>query len=817
MTPVQHPFVLLLLVPALALLRRRPLLAATAATIVLALAGPVLPGGRPARRIVLVLDASGSAGASSAELEDWAEAFRNRLEPGDRLAVVRVAAGAAVTRPLAPASEPPPASGGRIVLPAGATDLAAGLDAAREVLAGRPGDVFLVSDGRANRGDARAAAARLAAAGAKLLAVPLGEAPSEDAAVLAVRAPDRARPGVPFEVVATVVDRSGGRVEVALRTGEAELERRSIELAAGVPAHVVFAVAGLAPKSRRAGYAVRISRRSDEVPENDEALLRVLEDGASRPLVVSTRADSAFLRLLAPEEPLAVAPADAPIDPADYAGVPLVVLEEVPADALSDAAQRALEAAVRRGTTGLLAAGVERAFGTGGYPGTVLERILPVWSDPRRRLGRPLALVVCLDRSGSMNEAIGSATKIHLAKAAFTRLVDRLEAGDAVALVPFAEGVADRVPAEGLLEIEGPEGALRLGGALGFVACGGTDLRPALEDALRTLQGTSAPLRHVLVVSDGKPKPGTPLADLGRQLAEAGATLSILLTAEGLDSAEFDDLVRAAGARVVPVLDVDRLPDVFLQEIAWKKDSLVRDEGPYPVRFRAGGEVFPGAVPAGPVPRFVRTTAREQATVHFEVGEGDPLAATWQVHLGKAGALTADADRLAGGEELLGRLVGWLTSRATASGVVLEAERAGDGFEIRVRLEAFRASLADPTLEVGGERVELVRVEPSLYRARWSIPAVLASPFVPVVLAERSVLAEDWLAVGPGPELLELGADRPALEALAAVAGGDILDALDPGRARPVPAGSGPVPLSPFAVALALVLFLAERVRVALH
>ncbi|MBI4613747.1 MAG: VWA domain-containing protein [Planctomycetes bacterium] len=845
-----HPWALALLVPIGVLVgwqawRRRPPgfgHAAVAALLALALAGPGLPGDRAARRVVLVLDASESVlateGATADDLGDLAEEFRSRLDPQDSFAIVYAGREATLARDLAPAGEGPGTPPGRLLLDRDGTDLALALDLGRARLAGEPGDVFLVTDGRETRGDALPAAVRLAAAGARLHVARTGREPVGDRRVLSFTAPDPVEPDRSFLATAVVLAPEGGTLVGTLSRDGREIERRIFDAPAGLPVRVSFEVAGLERGSATpdmdaaAGNALLefelrpAAGGADPIPENNRGAVRVRARISRPPLVLSARESPATARLISGAR--VVPPGSAPIEAADYRGIPLVAIEDVPAPALSAAAQDALAIAVRDLGMGLLVVGGRGAFGPGGYAGSRLEDALPVRSDPARREGEEIALVVCLDRSGSMGEKPpgGSATKLEIAKAAFARLVQRLDEGDAVALVPFAAAIdrESRIPAAGgLAPIRGPEDRRALVAALDFGAGGGTALGPPIADALASLAGATQKLRHVLVLSDGLTS-----EDLGwveEEVARSGATLSVLLISGDPASPAAAALYRAAGGRMRLVKEIALLPEIFLQELEWKKEKLVLDEGVYPVRFLAAGEVFPAGAPAGEIPPlrgYIRTAARDEATVHMEAGDGDPLLATWRYGLGRAAAFASDPgtawtepwDAWPGENETWSALVAWLRAPAADAAVEARVFRRGERVELRVRTAPGRSPLVHPKARCDGEDVELVRVSPSEYRGEWLLsPGAAISSFRPVAVNEEGpagpvVLAGEVVVVPFSPELEALGPDPAALAALAAAGGGEVADSTLPALARELPGRRAPRPLAGWTAFAALILFL---------
>jgi len=91
---------------------------------------------------------------------------------------------------------------------------------------------------------------------------------------------------------------------------------------------------------------------------------------------------------------------------------------------------------VREQGGGLLMAGGENSFGSGGYFGSPLDELLPVSMELKKEQRKlATALAIAMDRSGSMAVGVGGGlTKMDLADAGAARAVELLGELDAVAV-----------------------------------------------------------------------------------------------------------------------------------------------------------------------------------------------------------------------------------------------------------------------------------------------------------------------------------------------------------------------------------------------
>src|SRR5262249_59307586 len=93
----------------------------------------------------------------------------------------------------------------------------------------------------------------------------------------------------------------------------------------------------------------------------------------------------------------------------------------------------ALEAYVRDMGGGLIMAGGQDSFGSGGYQGTRIEKILPVRFDSEKEINQPsVALVLVIDRSGSMQ-----GEKLEMAKESARATAEVLDPSDLLSVIAF--------------------------------------------------------------------------------------------------------------------------------------------------------------------------------------------------------------------------------------------------------------------------------------------------------------------------------------------------------------------------------------------
>jgi uncharacterized membrane protein len=316
----------------------------------------------------------------------------------------------------------------------------------------------------------------------------------------------------------------------------------------------------------------------------------------------------------------------------DYAGV---VLVDTAARALPRALLDTLPVYVKELGRGLAMTGGIDSFGAGGYRRTRIEEALPVNLDPRDTIEQPdLALVMVIDRSGSMDESGGGGrTKLDLAKEAVYQASLGLSQQDQIGLVVFDD------TAQWVLEVQQLPPAVEIERALGtFGPGGGTDIRPGVERAAVALANANAKVKHVILLTDGIADSN--YGDLVAQMRAAGITISTF--AVGSDAnPNLKQVAEQGGGRFYQITRVEEVPEVFLQEtvIAAGRDVV---EGRFVPQVALPVPPVRGLGAVPPLFGYNGTEIKETARAILVTPDGKPILAQWQYGLGRTVAWTSD-------------------------------------------------------------------------------------------------------------------------------------------------------------------------------
>jgi uncharacterized membrane protein len=330
---------------------------------------------------------------------------------------------------------------------------------------------------------------------------------------------------------------------------------------------------------------------------------------------------------------------DAPPAPTGYG---VVIFNNIEREKLPPSYLAAVERYVAGGGSFLML-GSEASFAPTSYRRTPIESLLPVEPKEQRREEKNRAVVLVIDKSGSMREE----NKMLYAQEAAKAVARQLKDNDLLAVVGFDVSPFVVVPMDtvGRLRatVETQIGRLKPGGQTYFY--------PALLEAKRQIERANATRKHVILISDGETR-GTQgeLVDLVNVMKnEMKVTVSAVAIGTEADIRIMKRISQYGGGLFHHTIDPSTLPQIVLQQL----QDNPREEPPgekefAPVQER-GSEVL-ASFSARPYPNlrgYMETELKRDARLDLAVRREDrraPLMASWHYGRGKSLAWTTDLD-----------------------------------------------------------------------------------------------------------------------------------------------------------------------------
>ncbi len=598
-----------------------------------------------------------------------------------------------------------------------ATNLEAALKLAQ---ASMPSDtsrrIVILSDGNENLGNASQLASRLAESGIGIDVIPVPLNSDAEVLVEKIDLPSDIRQGQPFEARIVVNNYSAegsnasvqGRLRVTQSLGGDEqlLSEEEISLAPGKNVFPLrHTIDQPAPYTYRAEF-IPATAADDSLRQNNQATAYTYVRGQGRVLLIEDWAkpgqfDLMIDRLRQSEIEVVVQPSNQlfrslpelqAYDAVILAGVPRVSGES--ADAISSFSDEQVDMLVRNTQQlgcGLLMIGGPDALGNGGWADTKIEAAMPV--DFRIR--------------NTKAQAVGALAMImHASEMAQGNYWQKVIAQNALE----ALGPADYC---GVLHWEMQGDAWLWGGNNGLLTVGPNrramlaalsrmtpgdmpQFDPAMRMAIKGLNGTSASLKHCIIISDGDPS--DPMPGTIQAFKDNSITISTVAVATHgpAESNRLRQIAQATGGKYYQAQNAQALPKIFQREAR----RVAR-----PLNFEPEGGIVPQIALAHPIveglgsslPRtrgFVMTEVKSSPLVQTlvlspqpESPENATILAVWNYGLGRTAVLTTDAgSRWAdewthwdGYDKFFSQLVRWLMRPTGDTGKFSLATKAEDG------------------------------------------------------------------------------------------------------------------------------------------
>lgn len=560
------------------------------------------------------------------------------------------------------------------------TDLEAALNAIAADPAARQGPIALITDGWQNRGNADAARGALHAAGIQLyIFTPPGAESIPNVAMTQLTLPPTLDKAAAFTLGVTLNNLNAGTAAGTVRVAHGGLiDQREVTLAPG-ETRLDFPVRAEQPGLEGYSAAFKPANPALDAYTQDDSLEGWVGIGAQRKILIltdSTR-DANYLEAAVRRtglQPAVVSLSGGGAWDGNPKGYDAVILNNVARARLAPGAQDALVRYVADGGA-LAMVGGDQSFGLGGYANSDIAKIMPVVMKPPEHHERKRALILIIDKSGSM----GRNNKLTYAKAAAMTVTKTLGDADLLGVIGFDSQPFEVVPLEPVAQVRPYFSQLinRL------AAHGTTYLLPALQEADRTLARSGASIKHVVILTDGETG-GTAAMyyDLVSSMHhDNGTTISAIAIGREANLPLLEAIAKYGGGGFYQTDSPENLPGLFLEDVHQRGggDTTMVEKSfePYSVTPDAVLRELAGRrLP--PLKGFVATDLKPGAALSMFVdsnGRRSPIMASWKYGAGRTLAMTTDASGRWSGEwvregifvPIWDKIMSWMTPPTTAS------------------------------------------------------------------------------------------------------------------------------------------------------
>ena len=595
--------------------------------------------------------------------------------------------------------------------------------------------LVLITDGNENAGNVSRVLGEAQENEVRVFTLPATVRGEGDSWIEAIDLPDQIREEEPVTATVRVFSRVATTATVELVSNDQTLETREVRLEPGLN-EIDFEVR--LPAGGAGTLSGRLQSENDPFAQNDLHTQAVSVGARPRILYVEGRLASAiYLRdALSAEgmDVVVVGPDLLPETAAALESFDLVLLSDVPMDALGDGQVNAILEYVRDSGGGFIFAAGESSYGEEGYAGSQIEELLPIWFEINEKR-KELALIIVLDKSYSM---VGP--KLELSKEAAKAALDLLEPTHSFGLITFDDTPYVTVPLQLAVEKASMNDFISR-----IIAGSQTNIYPALETAFAALENSDAEIRHIILLSDGKTY-ADDYEELVSLMSDSDITVSSVAVGQEADRELLGNIAKWGRGRAYFIEDAARVPRIFIQETQIASQSTLVEEAVQTtvvMSVEAFTDIDMDAAP--PLRGYVRTLAKETAEVLIQSDSENPLLARWRYGLGRTAVFTSDvknrwaADWLTweGYGKFWSQLVRETMRRDGGEELDFVVERIGNEAVITVSAlteEGTYRSDLDPQLRVlgtGGEETPLSfeQVGPGTFQARYTLGAPGEDPY----------------------------------------------------------------------------------------
>lgn len=501
--------------------------------------------------------------------------------------------------------------------------------------------MVIVSDGNQTQGDVAVEAYRAKELGVHVSWRTFDQDKTSEIRVVGVTVPDEVKVGQPYEVTAEVWSTEPQHATLALQQDEFP---NGLEPVKDVALREGKNLVKFKSDAKHAGattYKLTLAKfEHDTEKQNNQAVMTAPVKGRPNVLYVEggilrEPGQAGHLQRALEHENIDVTvrgPNGIPSTAKELEKFDLVLVSDVPAHLMGASQMQALDAYVSQLGGGLIMAGGEDSFGSGGYERTKIEQIMPVRFDSEKIKEQPdIAVVLVIDRSGSMQ-----GPKLEAAKESARATAEVLSANDYIAVVAFdseAMKLVQPTRASNKMRISNDIARLQSGG--------GTNIYPGLKEAFEILQGINAKVKHVILMTDGE-APSDGIAELVQDMRASRITVSCV-GVQGADRNLLSMIADGGDGRLYMVEDIGALPKIFMKETQEaQKSQLVEDV--IHVRIAKKVEAIEGTnVESAPALHgYVTTKPKPTAETILISDLGEPILARWRYGSGTAVAWTSD-------------------------------------------------------------------------------------------------------------------------------------------------------------------------------
>jgi Mg-chelatase subunit ChlD len=590
--------------------------------------------------------------------------------------------------------------------------------------------IVLLTDAEENAGNSARLAATLLEQNIELKIHKLERNIDKEAAIESITVPQRLRIGEQFNIVVNINSKVKTGAKLTLISGRTKVAEQRVELQKGSNKFVFRDTADMGGFK---GYRAVLEPDIDTDTRNNEAStftnvldkprVLVLEDVAGEAAEVEKILKASNIEYDKGEAFYA------PSTLEELSKYKSVILCNVSSENLNEGFLNSIESYVRDLGGGMIATGGENSFALGGYYKTPLEKVLPVNMELKGKKEIPdMAILLIIDKSGSMTEGRGGITKLDIAKEAAARTLDSMREKDSIGVIAFDDTVYFVVEPKKVTDPEAIAddiGTIRPGG--------GTSIIPALEAGYEKISKINAKIKHIILLTDGQAE-RTGYEELVEKMKKENITASTVAVGEGADVTLLENIAKGAKGRFYYTDAGDNIPRIFAKETFMAAKAYLNNREFTPV-ITNQHNIIAGAATEG-LPSllgYIAATPKSTARMLLASDQDDPILTVWQYGLGKTIAWNSDisgkwsSNYVGWGDniKLWQNMINWTIEKYESDNLTAEVVQEGGKGVISVKAEGEDEQLETTAVIVSpdmtNQEVALYPTVPGQYRGDFDI------------------------------------------------------------------------------------------------
>ncbi len=584
--------------------------------------------------------------------------------------------------------------------------------------------IVLITDGRENQGDLRKKASHLKEMGVTLDLYRIGEKEFPEIEIDKILLPKSAKKGQNIAVEVKIKSNTKTKSKIYLYGRNELIGKKDIEIDEGDNSYIF---SSLVKDGGILEYRVEIVPENDTYYENNKLSTFIdVEDKLKLLIVQRNDAGQNYAEIFNDFEVDLVDEKSAPkqmntLFQYDVFLLADVSLEKLPLDFVDH-----VEDLVKEQGKALIVSGGQNSYALGGYHDTKLEKMLPLNMDVKDREEKEnLAIVLVIDKSGSMSGGSYGITKLELAIEAAIRSTEIIDEKDYLGVIAFDGASSWVLKLNKIIDKQKAQdkiSTIRPGG--------GTSIQPALKDAIASLKDNDAAYRHIILLTDGQAE------DRGYEeyiddMLDNKITLSSVAVGAGADKKLLKYLADSSGGRFY-VSDVfTDIPTIFAKETVMAGKKYLNNIEFYP-KLKMNSPVFSEIDSLPKLYGYVATSEKPLAKVLLSGVDEDPILATYNYGLGKTVCFTSDMHGLWSkdwiswdkNQKLWRNLMGEILNQEIGEKYKLSCEYEGGEAVLSLQIDdsgyikekSIEGRVVSPTGEKN--KLELLLKEPGLYQSK---------------------------------------------------------------------------------------------------